>query len=107
MAWTSDEDEAVRHILLAWETLSPGDLSTLSFILKHPGGRLATAEGSANCTMWENFERLGWARSVDIGLPPPARFFEVTEDGYGYIPRFIERFHLGPVFDRPTQPSAG
>jgi len=96
MAWSDEDDDAIRNILVNWDKLSRGDIHVLYSVIKQPGAQMATVPGSANCIMWENFVRLGWAKPKEIPVPAPAKVFEVTTEGLGYLPRFIQQYDLKP-----------
>ena len=101
MAWSDDDDDAIRSILLNWDKLSAGDISLLYSVIKQPGAHFATLPGSPNCVMWEQFVRLGWAKPVELPVSP-GKAFELTAEGLGYLPRFIQHYDLKPgTFYRP------
>lgn len=99
MQRTDVERFATREILMNWADMSPGDISILQSAVGTKNAGLCTTVGTANFLIWENLERLGWAKRFSSPIAPPgiadrAAFFLLTPTGHERVPAFLEYYNL-------------
>ncbi|WP_421879287.1 hypothetical protein [Pacificispira sp.] len=90
-SFAQDSAAGDTALIAQWQSLTPGDQSTLPQALRAGDAVLMTAEGSANDAFWTVLTDRGWMRRVDPpeGLPSETRTYVITEAGRRPLARFL------------------
>jgi hypothetical protein len=98
MAWSQQQQDAMKSILANWHKLSRGDISTICVQFRKPG-EIMTVDGTPHATFWQNLVKIGWAEGrytlVDPSEVPYGPLqFRLTYEGIGNLPRFLIAYDL-------------